>query len=145
MSTDETDAPAGERRVVWPMSRINTILLAIVLVGSIVCFAAGRVGGGVVLLISGIGVGLGAIAARRGTSGDLERVNALEYADERDKQAGIKGLATVGGVALIVGAVQLIIFTVVDTDALTRGVALWSYIALIATWFFANWYFVRRS
>lgn len=144
MSMDDS-ATARRRRLVWPMSPINLILVSVVLVGAIICFAVGNIVAGVILLVSGIGVAIGAIAARRGTSGDLERVNALEYADERDRQAGIKGLATVGGVALILGATQLVIFTVAQADALTRGVALWSYIALIAIWFFANWFFVRRG
>ena len=92
-----------------------------------------------------IGGALGAIFARRGTSGDLERVNALEYADERDRTAATKGLAAVGVVALVLCTVQLVVHAVVDTDPVSRWTAIALYFALVISWFAANWYFVRRG
>lgn len=144
--TDATGADAGmRRRLRWPMSPVNTVLLSACLIVAIVCFATGQVyAGGVVLLASLVGGG-GAVFARRGRAGDLERVNALEYADERDRVAATKGLAVVGVVALILGAAQLAIHVIADTDALSRMVSLLTFLALTVCWFIANWYFVRRG
>ena len=141
MSTDE---PEG-RRFSWPVSPVNTVLVVVSVVAAIGCFIAGNLIGGIALLIAGVAAGAGAIAARRGSAGDLERVNALEYADERDRQAGIKGLAAVGAAALVLGAAQLFVLTIIDVEPIARGIALVFFLLLTAVWFFANWLFVRRG
>lgn len=146
MSTDEPGESAEPARSFhWPMSPVNTVLVAVCTLGALVCFVLGQVPAGVALLVGAIVGGLGAIFARRGSSGDLERVNALEYADERDRAAAVRGLAVVGVIALVVSLVQMIVFAIVQVGPLPRFTALATFLVLVAGWFFANWYFVRRG
>lgn len=146
MSTDESGESAEPvRRFSWPMSRVNTVLVAVCAVGALVCFVLGQVPAGVALLVGALIGGLGAVFARRGSSGDLERVNALEYADERDRTAAIRGLAAVGVLALLLSTAQMIVFAIAQVDPLARFMALGTFLALVVGWFFANWYFVRRG
>ncbi|PKI91221.1 hypothetical protein CW368_08170 [Actinomycetales bacterium SN12] len=144
MSTHDRDA-VGSARPSWPMSRMNTALVAVCAVGALLCFVLGQTIAAVALLVGAVGGAVGAVFARRGSSGVLERVNALEYADERDRTAGTKGLAAVGVIALVLSAVQLVVHAVVDTDPLSRWMAIALYFALVISWFAANWYFVRRG
>ncbi|REJ08522.1 hypothetical protein DY023_00700 [Microbacterium bovistercoris] len=127
------------------MSRVNTALVALCLIGAVLGFVLGEPVVGTSLLVGGLIGGGGAIAARRGTSGDLERLNALEWADERDRTAGVKGLAVVGAVALVLGIVQLAIVAIAGVEQTARFMAVGMFLALAASWFFANWYFVRRG
>ena len=146
MSTDDHDEAVGSaRRLTWPMSRTNTVLVAVCAAGALVCFVLGQTVAAVALLVGAAGSAVGAIAARRGSSGDMERVNAMEYADERDRIAGTKGLAAVGAVALILGAAQLVVHAVIDSDPISRWSAIILYFALVISWLVANWYFVRRG
>ena len=112
-----------------PMSPVNTVLVGVCVVGAVVCFVLGQTIAGTALLLGGIGGGIGAIFARRGTSGDLERVNSLEYADERDRAAAVNGLAAVGVVALILSAGQLIMHVIVDADPLSRWASIGVFLA----------------
>lgn len=144
MSTHDRDGTGSARRT-WPMSRMNTALVAVCAVGALLCFVLGQTIAAVALLVGALGGAVGAVFARRGSSGDLERVNALEYADERDRAAGMKGLAAVGVTALVLSAVQLVVHAVADTDPLSRWMAIALYFALVVSWFAANWYFVRRG
>ncbi|MFE6736462.1 hypothetical protein [Microbacterium sp. NPDC057650] len=142
MSTDEPDETPRRR---WPMSPVNTALVALCLIGSVLSYALGATVVGTSLLAGGVIGGIGAVAARRGSSGDLERVNALEWADERDRAAGVKGLAVVGAVALVLSVVQLAVVALTDVGQTARFMAIGMFLALAACWFFANWFFVRRG
>jgi len=146
MSMDEAhEDMKSSRGWKWPMSPVNTVLVGVCVVGAVMCFVLGQTIAGTALLLGGIGGGLGAIFARRGTSGDLERVNSLEYADERDRAAAVKGLAAVGVMALILSAGQLIMHVIVDTDPLSRWANIGVFLALTVCWFLANWYYVRKG
>ncbi|MFD5224305.1 hypothetical protein ACFWHT_01650 [Microbacterium sp. NPDC058342] len=142
---DEAGDARRRRRLSWPMSPVNSVLVAVCAVGSLLCLVFGQTIAGVALLLGAIGGGLGAILARRGGSGDLERVNALEYADERDRAAAVKGLAAVGVIALVVSAAQLMLHAIVDTDPVSRWASIVTFLALVICWFLANWYYVRRG
>ena len=146
MSTDDAqdDAETSRPRR-WPMSAVNTMLVGICAVAAIACFVLGRPFAGGVLLLAGLVGAVGAMMARRGLAGDLERVNALEYADERDRTAATKGLAAVGVLALVLSAAQLVVHIIVDTDGLARTTSTVMVLALTVGWFAANWYFVRRG
>ena len=146
MSMDDAGESAeSARRPKWPMSPVNTVLVGVMTVGSLVCFVLGQSIAGTALLLGGIGGGLGAIFARRGSSGDLERVNALEYADERDRAAAVKGLAAVGVVAMVLGAGQLILHVIIRADPISRWSSIVLFLALTACWLVANWYYVRKG
>lgn len=146
MSTDEPREHAEPaRHVRWPMSPVNTVLVAVCTIGAVLCLLLGETTAGMAILAGATAGAIGAVFARRGSSGDLERVNALEYADERDRAAAVKGLAAVGVLALVLAAAQLIMHVIVSSDALSRNVSLGVFLALMIVWFLANWYFVRRG
>lgn len=138
-------SPERRRWLRWPMSPLNTVLVAACAVGAAVCFVLGEPEMTFALLVGAAVGGFGAVFARRGSSGDLERVNALEYADERDRAAGVKGLAAVGVVAMILGAAQVIVQLSVDSDPVARWTSLALFLSLMVSWMIANWYFVRRG
>lgn len=141
MSTPER---ARHRRR-WPISPINVALLAFCAVATAVAYSLGQNVMGTAFLLGGILGGAGAAFARRRNAGDLERVNALEYADERERAVGTKGLAAVGVVALILAAVQLLVHAFVATDPLSRWMSFGLFCSVNLTWIIANWFFVRRG
>lgn len=138
-----TSGSASRRR--WPFSLPNTILVLGLLLFGAVGLIAGRPSLGVPMLLGGLIGGAGTLLARRAGAGDLERVNAMEYADERERAAGMKGLAAVGAVALILWLVQLLGMLLLGGDYPLWEATLWGFIALCAVWFAANWFFVRRG
>lgn len=60
----------------------------------------------------GIAVLVMALHARRPNSGDITRVNAIEYRDERDRLLAQYGFSAVGVAALIVSAIEFVAVTV---------------------------------
>ncbi|WP_309064804.1 hypothetical protein [Microbacterium sp.] len=145
MSTDDPNEEGAATRVRWPMSPVNTVLVGLCIGGAVVCFVSGLAVPGWALLLGGVGGGIGALLARRSSSSDLERVNALEYADERDRAAAAKGLAVVGVASLVLTAGQLVVHAVADTDPAARWASVATFLALAVVWLLANWYFVRRG
>ncbi|MFD0557050.1 hypothetical protein FB566_2305 [Stackebrandtia endophytica] len=149
MSSDNEFDPAdgarhGARRR-RPISWINTVLILTCAIGALVSFVAGHPSLGAALLAGGLAGGIGAKLARRPGAGDFERVNALEYADERERAAGVKGLAVVGATAMILTFGQMVVVTV-RPDVTVAG--MWPFAMLLilaAVWTAANWYFVRRG
>ncbi|MCA1307007.1 hypothetical protein LC082_08850 [Microbacterium esteraromaticum] len=148
MSMDDPGSPqtaSAKRSRRWPLSPHNIILVAGCLIAAVVCFILGQTYIGVVVTLAAIVAGIGAVFARRGRAGDLERINALEYADERDRAAATKALAAVGVLALVLALVQLIVLAIIEADPLTRLLSAGLVLALSFGWLFANWYFVRRG
>ncbi len=60
----------------------------------------------------GIAVLVMALHARRPNCGDITRVNAIEYRDERDRLLAQHGFSAVGVAALIVSAIEFVAITV---------------------------------
>jgi hypothetical protein len=143
MSTDETPRPS--RRFRWPLSLANTVVVAVCIAGAIFAFVAGSWRFGIPLLLGGVLAGLFAVLARRRSAGDLERVNAMEYADERDRAAGVKGLAAVGVSAVVLSGVQLILAVVLHLPSAVTLTAAVFLLILCVVWIIANWYYVRRG
>ncbi|WP_298864153.1 hypothetical protein [Microbacterium sp.] len=50
-----------------------------------------------------------------------------------------------GVLALGLSTAQIVVFAIVPVDALPRFLAIGMFFALLACWFAANWYFVRRG
>ncbi len=147
MSTDETPPRGGavRRRFRWPMSLVNTAVVVACLVAALIAVAAGRPAIAVPLLVGALFGAVGAVLARRRSAGDLERVNAMEYADERERAAGVKGLAAVGVVALVLALAQGFA-VVLLRDAYPLDLATFGGLLLLSVvWFAANWFFVRRG
>jgi hypothetical protein len=105
MSTRRTDG--------LPLSRANTVIGAVLLAGLVTTLALGlwsQAGGlGVALVLGAIGIWRG----RRPGATDVTRVDALEYADERDRAIARDGFAVVGVVALCLSVVQFVVVSVV--------------------------------
>jgi Na+/citrate or Na+/malate symporter len=103
-----------------------------------------RIGPGVILIVAAVLGALASAFARRRGSGDLERVNALEFADERDRAAAGKALATVGVAALLASMAQFVVAIIVDDPLFSlMSAAVLLFLAIV--WLVANWYFVRRG
>ncbi len=148
MSTEQeraerADATPPRRRL--PMSPVNVALVTLCLVGAIASFVSHQMTIGLALLVSGVLTGAAALFARRRSAGDLERVNALEYTDERDRAAAVRGLAVVGMAGLILSFAQVVVYGIPRDTQLGPIFAIVTLGVLGAVWFFANWYFVRRG
>ncbi|WP_261164626.1 hypothetical protein [Microbacterium sp. Marseille-Q6965] len=145
MSMDEQE-PQGRprRRFRWPISIVNTVIYSLATLFGVWLIASDRLTAGIIMILAATFGALASAYARRRGSGDLERVNALEFADERDRAAARKALATVGVTALIASMVQLAIAMVIE-DPLFALLSSGMLILLAVVWLIANWYFVRRG
>lgn len=144
MSTADQGPERARRRPRWPISIVNTAIYGFGVLFGIALIVGGEAAPGIVIIVvSVIGVLASAYARRRG-SGDLERVNALEYADERDRAAGGKALAAVGVTALIVSMAQFMVAALIDERVFVLVSAV-QVLLLAIVWLIANWFFVRRG
>lgn len=144
MSTADQGPERSRRRRRWPISIVNTVIYGLGVLFGIALIVGGEAAPGIVIIVvSVIGVLASAWARRRG-AGDLERVNALEYADERDRAAGGKALAAVGVTALIVSMAQFMVAALIDERVFVLVSAV-QVLLLAIVWLIANWFFVRRG
>ncbi|GAB2516129.1 hypothetical protein GCM10027064_12240 [Microbacterium petrolearium] len=145
MSMDEQgsrDRARGRRR--WPISILNTVIYGAMTLFGVWLIVVDRIGPGVILIVAAVLGALASAFARRRGSGDLERVNALEFADERDRAAAGKALATVGVAALLASMAQFVVAIIVDDPLFSlMSAAVLLFLAIV--WLVANWYFVRRG
>lgn len=77
---------------------------------------------------------------------DLARVNALEYADERDRQIGMTGLAAVGAFNLV-AVFALYVWAALsyrENPSPLLYVALAFFLGNMLVWAIANWIAARR-
>lgn len=136
--------PEPRKTFRWPLSIVNTVIYAYALVFGVGLIVFDRVAAGVVMIVAAVLGVLFSIRARRSGSGDLERVNALELADERDRAAARKAFAAIGVVALVAAMLQFTVAIIVDEPAFALVSAIMLLI-LTVTWMIANWYYVRRG
>ncbi|OCG76605.1 hypothetical protein [Microbacterium sediminis] len=136
--------PEPGKRFRWPISILNTVIYGAMAVFGIWLIVADRVTPGIILIVGAVLGALASAFARRRGAGDLERVNALEFADERDRAAAGKALAAVGVAALLASMAQFVVSIVVD-DPLFSLISAAMLLLLAAVWLLANWYFIRRG
>lgn len=127
----------------WPMSPINTALVALFLVGAVVSAVLGHGVQAVALAAGGLGGAACALHARRPGARDVTRLNALEWRDERDRALGLEALSVVGGAALLLSVLELLL--VVPAVPELRWVALVQTMILGGLWAAANSLAVRRG
>ena len=136
--TNESAASVFAR---WPISAVNTVLVATFLGASVILAVLGNAGMALVMAYLGL-AGLGvALYARRPDSRDVTRLNAIEYRDERDRSLAAAGFAVVGVAALIIVFGSFIAMLVMERfDWYIFGILM----ALLVVWGVANSVVVRR-
>lgn len=128
----------------WPISIVNTVVYACALLLGVGLIVFDRLTEGVVMIAATTAGVIFSARARRRDSGDLERVNALEFADERDRAAARKAFAAIGVVALVGAMLQFTVAVILDEPVLSLVSAI-LLVTLATTWLIANWYYVRRG
>lgn len=131
-----------------PVSAVNALLVAVFLTVAVGTAAAGRWGQTVMFaLMSLLGLA-GALHARRQSAGDVTRVNAIEYRDERDRQIAREGFAVVGVVALVLSVVGFVaVSTLGDQQAwapAAQGLVVGQLLVLAVVWALGNYVAARR-
>jgi hypothetical protein len=99
-----------------PASRANLVLGAVFVAGVVATLALGLWGQAIMLgamLLLGV---FGIYRARRPGAGDVTRVDALEYRDERDRVIARDGFAVVGALALVLSLVEFVLVSVLLPD-----------------------------
>lgn len=127
-----------------PVSRINAVVVATLVAGAVVTLALGEVLQGLGLLAVAVGGTWCSVVARRPAAGDVTRLNALEWRDERDRRLGADALAVVGAAALVWSIVALVVASVVTSGAVV-WLAYGQAMVLNAVWGLANSVVVRRG
>lgn len=128
------------------MSWWNVVLLVGVLAAAVVMAVLGRWVEAVVFAVVVLFLGASAVYARSGRSGDLTRLNAAEYLDERDRAAATQGFAAVGVTALLLGFALLVLATVLlEPGEPMFLVLIGNLLVLAIVWGVANWVALRRS
>lgn len=129
----------GKRRGI--MSTANFVFLAAVLIVVVASAALGRWLGVVVFgLLFILQLATVLYIRANGRAGDVTRVNALEYSDERDRSIALHGLAAVG-VAGLLGSAALFVWAVLAAPVGSVeyiGASL-LFAALCLVWAIANW------
>lgn len=131
-----------------PVSGVNAVLVGGFLLAAAVAALTGRWTPAVILAVAGV-VGFStALHARRHSSGDVTRVNALEYRDERDRQIARDGFAVVGVVALVLSGVAFLVVSM-SRDGQEAAPAFQLLVAgqllvLAVVWAVANYAAARR-
>lgn len=130
------------------MSRWNVGILAVLLVLTVAA-AVRHVWPVAVVLAAGCVAGIVLpLSARAVPSGDLGRVNALEFKDERDRAIAVQAFAVVGVAAMAASFLFLIVSAIIDYAAfgespLTLPVA-GTLVLLTVVWSASTWFFARR-
>ena len=128
------------------MSWWNAVLALATLVGAVTMAALGRWGVAAIFLAVVVVVAGSAIYARSGRASDLTRLNAIEYADERDRAAGTHAFAIVGVVALVLSMAVFFVGTLLLEPDSPMFWVLWAQIILLTiAWGVANIVALRRS
>lgn len=128
------------------MSWWNVVLLVGALAAAVVMAVLGRWVEAVVFAVVVLFLGASAVYARSGRSGDLTRLNAAEYLDERDRAAATQGFAAVGVTALLLGFALLVLATVLlEPGEPMFLVLIGNLLVLAVAWGVANWVALRRS
>jgi len=96
------------------INRINTVLVCLLVAGAIFAALTSNWFGAALLLACGVAGFLFAVYVRRPESNDIDRLNAFEYRDERDRRLAGQGFAAVGVTALIISLGEFIFAVIFD-------------------------------
>jgi hypothetical protein len=124
------------------MSRANFAICTVLLAGLVATIALGLPREALLLgfaLVLGV---LGIYRGRRVLASDVDRVDALEYLDERDRAIARDGFAVVGALALVVSTVEFVLMSALAPDWAWLPTA--QTLLLATVWAFANHAAARR-
>jgi uncharacterized membrane protein len=128
------------------MSWWNALLVVVVLGGAVALALLDRWGAAGILLLVALLTGVSAVYARSGRASDVMRLNAAEYADERDRVAATRAFAAVGVVALMLSIAVFVAGQVLLEPGSGMRLVLWvQFIGLVVAWGVANVVALRRS
>lgn len=127
-----------------PIAPTNIVAVGAALVAAGIVAATGNWWSAAILAAAGLYIGWAAWMARRESSTDLHRINALEYRDERDRTLGRSALATVGLAALAVCYVSFIVSIVIGEPALILATCA-QLVIIAVVWMIANARAVQRG
>lgn len=125
-----------------PMSRVNIALSAALAAGIAMSIVLGLWPQAVTLgLILALGLCF-IYFARRPGAGAIQRVNAIEYRDERDRTIARDGLVVVGAVALLLSLIEYMVALVLRPEL--TWLLLGQVVILYVCWGIGNHVAVRR-
>ncbi|RII91173.1 hypothetical protein [Clavibacter californiensis] len=124
------------------ISRVNVLLVGVLLAGALVALIAGNPYNAITLAVMAAILLGGALHAARPTASDVLRINGLEYRDERDGLLAQKGFAAVGVAALVMTVGTFFVTTLMGQ---VQWYVLAQMLVLAAVWAVANWLAVQRS
>jgi hypothetical protein len=131
-----------------PVSGVNAVLVGVLLLAAVGAAVAGRWSQAVPLMIVGLVALASALHARRHGSGDVTRVNAIEYRDERDRKIARDGFATVGVVALVLSGIAFVVVSMTGREQASAPalnlVVSGQLLVLAVVWALANYAAARR-
>jgi cadmium resistance protein CadD (predicted permease) len=99
-----------------PLSRVNLVLGAMLLVAFVTTLALGLVPEAFVLGLGLVLLAVGIYRARRVLATDVNRVDAIEYLDERDRAMARDGFAVVGVAALVLSLAEFVLMSIFVPD-----------------------------
>lgn len=126
-----------------PISTTNVALVSVLFAGALACALTRNWVGAVVLSVTGVLGLVSALYARRQSSRDVTRINAIEYRDERDRRLARHGFAIVGAAALVLSVLEVVLSSVfggVAAIAFASG----QLFLLVIIWGAANSWAVKR-
>jgi hypothetical protein len=131
-----------------PASRINVLLFACLVLGTVITALLGNwFMSSVLLIMSAAEIGMVGYA-RRADARVITRINAIEYRDERDVLLAKEGLTAVGVAALTLSIVAFIVVAVRLGDARADALDLFVILQLLVlnvVWGISNSLVVRRA
>ncbi|BDZ48283.1 hypothetical protein GCM10025867_05240 [Frondihabitans sucicola] len=122
---------------------INVVVIAVFGVSAVTVLIGGQLFTGLYLAVATVYLYGAMLYARRGDSSEVQRVNALEYRDERDRMIARNGFSVVGAAALALAAVQILVASVWVHEIVLLAAA-W-LLALCIVWGVANSVSARRG
>jgi uncharacterized membrane protein len=121
----------------FPLSRINMLLVGVLVVGAVVTAVLGNWLGTAFLGFIAVFVTFAARYARRADSRDITRINALEYRDERDRDLARRGFSAVGAAALILSMIAVTV-CIVLADPMLILLSCGQLLVLCIVWAVSN-------
>jgi hypothetical protein len=139
-----------ERRL--PVSLPNLVIVIVGAAGAVATAVTGNALGTVYLGFITVGILITALVVRHRDVRDISRINALDYADERDRRLAASGFAVVGAVAVALSSAEFvaatIAFQLLDASGLGLLLVLLAAgqsLVLCTVWSIANARAVRRG
>lgn len=128
------------------MSWWNAAFTVMIVVCLVLMLVLGRWFAAIVMAVLLVAFVASVLYARTARASDVTRLNAAEYADERDRAMGAFGLAVVGVTAMFTSMAMFILAILLLPPTHPMVFVVWGQLVLLAVvWLVANWIAVRRG